>query len=148
MKKKRNGVFQLVLRVLIVPLVMVTILLTVIRNWNGHEDKIMPDNKISNPENYTWEEYQSLDLEEQVFFPDYFESMEEFNSWYEKTNPEYKDSVEDISIPEINLKGKLPTEWTKEDYEELTPDEQMYFPDYFDTFETYEEWYSKIYKEE
>lgn len=93
-----------------------------------------------NPEDFTWEDYQKLTTEEQMMFPDYFESMDVYNVWYESVKP----NETEIEVFTINLKGKKPEDFTWEDYQKLTTEEQMVFPDYFESMDVHNAWYESV----
>lgn len=93
---------------------------------------------ILNPETYTLEEFQALSPKEQMRFPDSFESMDAFNKWYEEVNNESSLELE------IDLNGKNPEEYTWKMFQEMTPDEQLVFPDYFEDMDAFYEWYDGV----
>ena len=98
-------------------------------------------NKITNPEEYTWEQYQAMMPEEKMLFPDNFESMDAFNAWYDRVQPT---EPVDTNGPTVNLPGKNAEEFTWEEYQALTPEEQMLFPDYFESMDAYHVWYERV----
>ncbi len=123
-----------------VVIVVVALVLT-INMISGDTHDSLSDYKFPDAEEYTWEQYELLTPEEKMVFPDFFNSMEEYNAWYESVKP--KDDGDSIA-PTINLNGKEPTGFTWEEYQNLTPEEQMLFPDYFDSMEEYNNWYKSV----
>ena len=86
------------------------------------------------PQDYTWEEYLSLTPQEQEAFYGWFGSLEEFEAWMNTVKP-----VE--TMPESwDKPGKAPNEYTWEEYQELTPEEQDLFYLWFDTRDDFEAW--------
>lgn len=88
------------------------------------------------PDEFTWEEYQALTIEQQDAFYRWFESKEAFEAWFEReqiTEPEE-------TIPAWNRTDKLPSEYTWEEYQELTPEEQDAFYNWFESEEAFVAW--------
>lgn len=50
----------------------------------GEDFSVSIDLNGRNPEDYTWEQYQALTQDEKAIFPDYFENMEAYKTWYER----------------------------------------------------------------
>ena len=100
-----------------------------------------PNTGSKAPQDYTWEEYNALPLEEQATFPDRFPSMDDFRAWMEKAQQEAENPGLDI---EINLNGKRPEDFTWDDYMALTVEQQMIFPDYFDSMDAFNAWYERV----
>ena len=145
----KNPKLVIVLAVFFLFVVSVSCIIFVIHT--NQEPADLPFNEVKNPQKITWEQYQQLSPEEQAYFPDNFENMDEYNAWYEKNNPnDQKSDIDqtEVKIPIIDLQGKSPLEWTWEEYQELSPEEQAYFPDYFESFEEYQLWYDKVSAEE
>lgn len=86
------------------------------------------------PEDYTWEEYQSLSPQEQDAFYLSFGSKEAFETWMNRVNP-----VE-ILPDHWDKPGKSPNEYTWEEYQALTPEEQDLFYQWFETRDDFEAW--------
>ena len=90
------------------------------------------------PSEYTWEEYQQLTYEEQDSFFEWFGSVEAFETWMNSVRP-----VEtEPSTPQWNKPGKLPSEYTWEEYQQLTYEEQDSFFEWFGSVEAFETWMS------
>ena len=87
------------------------------------------------PNEYTWEEYLALTPEEQDAFFQWFESVETFEAWMESVKPKEETSSESWNKP-----GKLPNEYTWEEYLALTPQEQDLFFQWFESVEAFEAW--------
>lgn len=85
------------------------------------------------PKDYTWEEFEALSADLQIAFQESFESFEDFDNWMQRVNPE-----ENISswVDE----GKKLEEYTWEEFENMTPEEQIAFQDAFGSFEAFDEW--------
>ena len=107
-----------------------------------HEDK--PGNMAWDeygklPDEYTWEEYEALSPEAQELFYQWFGSVEAFEAWMQRVKP---DVVEDQG-PVWSKPGKLPDQYTKEEYLALTPEEKDAFFLWFNTLEEFEAWVEK-----
>lgn len=141
MGNKRKKILLLIIYLCSV-VVIVTITCFVYNLMSNKEivDSQIVVSRITNPENYTWEEYQALTPEEKMMFPDNFKSMDAFNAWYENVQP----AQENINVPTIDLKGKNPEDFTWEEYQALTPEEKMVFPDYFESMDAFNAWYDRV----
>ena len=95
------------------------------------------------PEDYTWEDYQKLTPDEQMLFPDAFDSMEDFNSWLNRVQPEATTEATAPNSSDIGLSEKKPEDYTWEDYLALSIEEQMLFPDCFESYELFEAWWEQ-----
>ena len=124
--------------------IIVTVIIFVPKVVSGDKPNSTVIDEIKNPESYTWEQYQALTPEEKMMFPDYFENMDEYNVWYESVAPT---GDEGANIPKVDLAGKNPEDFTWEDYQKLSIEEKMIFPDYFDSFEAYQKWYDSVCEE-
>lgn len=91
------------------------------------------------PDEYTWEEYQSLSYEEQDAFFLWFHSREDFEMWMNAAKP--------VPIaptaPIWNLPGKTPIEYTWSEYQDLSPQDQDAFYHWFDSQKRFEAWMNK-----
>ncbi|MBE6884107.1 MAG: hypothetical protein E7487_05835 [Ruminococcaceae bacterium] len=124
-------------------------------NESIEENKQEVDLKGNRPEDFTIEDYNILTPEEKALFPDYFENMDAYLEWYDRVVeglvlPEVEADLLEIEpdIPaekiEVDLKGKNPEDFTKGDYDSLTPEEKALFPDYFESMDAYLEWYDRV----
>lgn len=96
------------------------------------------------PDAYTWEEYQKLSLEEQEAFFLWFDSASAFEAWMESVKP-----IEEVPVISAwNKEGKLPNEYTWEEYQALAPEEQESFFLWFETAEAFELWKNAVYPAE
>lgn len=90
------------------------------------------------PQDYTWEEYQSLTPQEQEVFYHWFGSVEEFEAWMNEVTP-----VE--TMPEKwDKPGKAPNEYTWDEYLALTPEEQDLFYLWFANRDDFEAWMEQV----
>ena len=84
----------------------------------------------------SWEAYQALSLEEQDAYFQTFDSAEAFEKWLESVRP-----VESTQgIPDKDWSGKKPDQYTWEEYEALSREEQEAFFLWFDSAEAFERW--------
>lgn len=111
---------------------------------NGNTEEPKPTELKKDPDMYTWEEYQALSLEDQDAFFEWFGSVEAFENWMEAVKPEEPTVViQDWDKPE-----KLPSDYTWEEYLELSPEEKEAFFQWFDSEEAYEAWKESVKPEE
>lgn len=89
------------------------------------------------PEELTWEEYVELSEEEKTILPDFFESMDAYDEWYESVEPEIE-VIEGVMT--IDLQGKSPEEVTWEEYMAWTEEGRAEFPDYFKSYDDFKLW--------
>ena len=94
------------------------------------------DNGEKQPGEYTWEEYEALTEDMKRAFYESFESEAAFNEWFTKVQPE-----PESDFPWDNG-GKQPSEYTWEEYEALTVEEQDAFFGSFNSMEEFEAWLS------
>ena len=93
-----------------------------------------------NSETYSWEEYQSLSLEEQDDYFKKFDSVESFEAWMESVKP--AEATE--PVVKWDKPGKDPDEYTWTEYQTLTPQEQDAFFLWFGSVEAFEEWMDAV----
>lgn len=87
------------------------------------------------PKEYTWEEYQALSPEEQDAFYLWFDSMDAFEVWMEAAKPK-----ETVPTASCNKSGKTPDEYSFDEYQTLTPEEQDLFYQWFPSKDAFEAW--------
>lgn len=89
------------------------------------------------PSEYTWKEYEQLSPAMQLEFQNTFKSFEEFEDWLRK-------ALEAETKFPWESGGKQPTEYTWDEYEALTPAQQIAFQNSFASFEAFEEWMKRV----
>lgn len=92
------------------------------------------ENGGKKPKNYTWEEFESLTPEQQIKFQNSFKKFEDFEKWMEKVQ-----GTAEIETPWKNG-GKQPKDYTWEEFEALTAEQQMAFQSSFEKSEDFEKW--------
>lgn len=92
------------------------------------------------PKEYTWEEYQALSAEEQDAFFNWFESEAEFEAWMNEKKPSESEPEE----PSWETSEKEPKDYTWEEYQSLTPQEQDAFYLWFGSKEAFETWMNQV----
>ena len=95
------------------------------------------------PEEYTWSEYLALSPEKQDAFYLWFDSLQAFEAWMASVKP----AETDPSTEGWNKPGKQPDEYTWEEYQALTPEEQDLFFLWFETIDAFETWMNQAEKE-
>lgn len=92
------------------------------------------------PNEYTWAEYQALSAQDRESFYHWFDSKEAFDRWMEKVKPAQVVST----VTEWNKPGKKPNEYSWEEYEELTGEDQEKFYQWFDSAAAFEAWLKSV----
>ena len=95
-----------------------------------------PNNPGKQPNQYTWEEYQKMSPTEQEAFFKSFESLEAFEKWMNSVKPAETTPKD----PVWNKPGKDPDEYTWEEYQALSREDQDAFYLWFDSEDDFEEW--------
>lgn len=90
------------------------------------------ENGGKQPSDYTWEEFEVLTGDQQMAFQNSFETPEDFENWMESVTGEKK--------PDDYFEEKDPSDITWEEFEAMSPDEQMDFQNSFKTVADFEEW--------
>lgn len=98
------------------------------------------DDSEKKPNEYTWEEYQALTPEEQDAFYLWFASKENFETWVNQVKPQ----EETPTTPTWDLSGKKPDEYTWEEYQALSPEQQDAFYLWFASRESFETWMNQV----
>lgn len=98
--------------------------------------KIPWENGGKHPQDYTWEEFEKLTPENQMKFQYSFGSIEEFDKWLRKAQGNSGVVQWDNNIENI--------EYTWEEFEVLTPEEQMKFQNSFGSIKAFDEWLQKV----
>lgn len=96
------------------------------------------------PADYTWEEYQKLDEAVKDAFFESFETAESFEQWLDRVKPDIPEetppSEEAVTQLPWESGGKKPEDYTWEEFEELTPEQQEEFFLSFSSAEAFEDW--------
>lgn len=92
---------------------------------------------FENPDTYTYEQFMSLTEDEQEIFVDSFETYDDFLNWMANVQPQGTES--DDVLP-WEREGRSPSEYTMEEFQELTPELQETFFDSFHSPEAFEQW--------
>ena len=88
-----------------------------------------------NPSEYTWIEYEELNDAQQEKFFEWFEDFKDFEKWMEIA--QFENEYGDIPW---NHGGKLPSEYTWEEFQSLSDAHKEMFFEWFETPEKFEEW--------
>ena len=88
------------------------------------------------PDAYTWEEYQALNAQDRESFYHWFASSDAFERWAEAAKPAQVVST----VTKWNKPGKKPNEYTWEEYEALTGEDQEKFYQWFESAAAFEAW--------
>ena len=104
-------------------------------NWltQAQENAVLPwENGGKQPAEYTWEEYEALsDFLKEAFFES-FADPAEYDRWMRKAQGEEPPSWEDG--------GKQPAEYTWEEYEAMSLEQQAEFQKSFESIQAFDEW--------
>lgn len=85
------------------------------------------------PGDYTWAEFEALTAEQQILFQNSFDSMDDFDRWLQASQP-------DETIPTIEQGEKSLWDYTWEEFEAMSPGEQMAFQNSFESLEDFDRW--------
>lgn len=105
----------------------------------GYLEALMPweyDGK--DPEDYTWDEYENLSTAEQEAFFESFDSVKAFERWMDKV-------LEALELPWENG-GKQPEDYSWEEYEALSADQQEAFKESFFSDASFRAWKTRAQK--
>ncbi|MBE6622766.1 MAG: S-layer homology domain-containing protein [Ruminococcaceae bacterium] len=91
------------------------------------------------PEDYTWEEFCSLTTIQQDKFFEWFESPEAFEQWQDKVL-----GLEEMQNVPWENGGKMPEDYTWEEFQDLTTVQQDKFFEWFESPEAFEQWQDKV----
>ena len=95
------------------------------------------ENGGKQPKDYTYEEFDALSAEQQLEFQESFKSTDEFNEWLNKAQ------WVAVEVPWENG-GKQPEDYTWEEFEALSDEQQMAFQNSFEDNKDFENWYYKV----
>ena len=77
------------------------------------------------PSQYTWEEFEELSAEQQMVFQNSFDSIEAFDAWMQSVR------YQTVDTPWEKSGAKQPVHYTWEEFETLTPEQQIAFQNSF-----------------
>ncbi len=88
------------------------------------------------PSEYTWEEFEALEGGQQMAFQNSFESFDKFDEWMRNA----QSSIENNPWDEEG--AKQPSEYTWEEFEALSPAQQIAFQNSFESIDDFDKWLS------
>ncbi len=92
------------------------------------------------PKEYTWGDYLALSPEKQEAFFQWFGSVEAFEAWMHSVKPvETQPEEKNWDKP-----GKTPDQYTWEEYQALSPEDQDAFFLWFGSVKTFEDWMDSV----
>ncbi len=86
------------------------------------------------PSVYSWEEFEKLSGEEQISFQNSFESSDEFDDWMQSAKEK------ETTLPWEKEGAKQPSEYSKDEFDALSGEEQIKFQDTFENDEDFDSW--------
>lgn len=99
----------------------------------------------SNLAEYTWNDFQSMTVDEQMAFQNAFPNAEAFENWMKKVNPEVQEELLGAGdYPWETPGAKQPEDYTWEEFEQLTGQQQMAFQSVFESDDAFVAWYEKV----
>ena len=98
------------------------------------------DNGGKLPTEYTWEEFCALGDAEQEAFYEWFYTPEAFEAWMMSVKDDQEQEPNGVGEYPWDNGGKLPTEYTWEEFCALSDVEQEAFFEWFDSPEMFEVW--------
>ena len=93
--------------------------------------------KILPAKDYTWEQYESMTDEQREEFKERFETTDDFVEWLDNVGEE------EVVLYPWDLNGKVPSEYTFAEYEQLTEKEKEAFRNTFLSEEDFNLWKAK-----
>ena len=135
---KQKKILIGVLSVVLVVVCAVALLLEINTRKQKEESELA--NAGDERDTYSWEEYQTLSLEDQDAYFQMFDSVEAFEDWMESVKPV------DGTEPELlwNKTGKNPDAFTWEEYQALDAREKDAFYSWFDSEAAFEKWLKTV----
>ena len=108
---------------------------------DDQEDEIPWEQGGKQPGAYSWEEYQNLTYQQKDAFFEEFESADAFDAWMEEATAPKETEPAELSQEET----KQPSaEYTWEEFQALTPEEQEAFFESFESPEAFEAWLKEM----
>lgn len=98
------------------------------------------------PWEYTWEQFLALTPEQQIAFQNTFQSDDAFAQWEARVNP--KEAVSAVVYPWQANGAKQPIDYTWEEFQALTPEQQMAFQKVFQNMAAFEKWLQSVMPED
>lgn len=95
------------------------------------------ENGGKQPDEYTYQEYEALTDLQKSAFREHFESLDAFNDWLLRV------CVEQEELPWENG-GKRPEAYTYEEFEKLTPGQQIAFQNSFQSADGFSQWVQRV----
>lgn len=154
LSNNKNKMKKILLLVIIISIVMIVLILIFgllfdsseeerpsinIEKIEGNGSSLETISKIENPEEYTWEEFEKLSPEEQSNFIESFDNPESFDEWFAENGEN------EILLYPWDIEGKLPEEYTWEEYEKLNEVEKKAFKESFLTEEQFNLWKDSVF---
>ena len=97
------------------------------------------DEGTKQPSDYTWEEYEALSSDQKTEFFEWFPTSKEFDDWLME-NQEEPDLGENQGMPWDEPYALQPDEYSYDQYEALTGEQQVAFIDWFPTTKEFDDW--------
>ena len=97
------------------------------------------------PVEYTWEEFLELPAEQQIGFQNAFASNAAFEAWMDQVFPtEPEETTEPVVYPWEQAGGKKPGDYTWEEYQALSGEEQIAFQKAFSSDAAFTAWMERV----
>ncbi len=93
------------------------------------------------PSEYTYEEFEALPKDQQIAFQQSFSDIAAFDEWLQGTQNTVEENPWDKG-------GKKPSEYTLEEFEKLTPGQQIAFQKSFGSVDAFEAWRQQFLRDE
>ena len=102
------------------------------------------ENGGKKPKDYTWEEFEALTAEQQMAFQNSFKSQEKFDEWMQSVAENNENEEGNIEKLPWENGGKQPKDYTWEEFEALTAEQQMAFQNSFKDADGFEKWMESV----
>ena len=104
------------------------------------EEMLLPwENGGKQPDQYTWEEYEALSVDQKEAFFDSFESAVAFDNWMSRVT-----GASEVETMPWEDGGKQPEEYTWAEYEALTASQKEAFYDSLGSSVAFDNWVSRV----
>ena len=96
------------------------------------------------PEDYTWEEFETLTPEQSIAFQNYL-GEGGFETWMNSVKePEQEQLSETVFAPWEEAGAKQPDDYAWEEFEALSPEQSIIFQNSFENSEAFEDWMRRV----
>lgn len=109
----------------------------------GDEEVKLPESSTGSkkPSDYTWAEFEAMSAAQQIAFQQSFDSSEDFERWMQRVKPGQSSSAGGDSW---SGDGRKPSDYTWEEFEAMSMEDQILFQRSFESFDAFEQWMQRV----